>query len=79
MADKVMPKRFHLKRPELAQEVASALADCRDVRAHQRLLAMRLAASGQFTSQQIAQQLGISRRRFFDWVKTFKSDGWQVC
>ena len=79
MADKVMPKRFHLRQPELAQEVAAALAGCQDVKAHRRLLAMRMAASGQFTSQQIAQQLGISRRRFFDWVKTFKSDGWQVC
>jgi transposase len=75
VADKVMPKRFHLKRPELAQEVALALADCQDVKAHQRLLAMRMAASGQFTSQQIALQLGISRRRFFDWVKLFKSSG----
>ena len=36
---------------------------------------MRMAASGQFTSQQIAEQLGISRRRFFDWVKTVKSSG----
>ena len=71
----MMPKRFRLKRPELAQEVAAALADCQDVKAHQRLLAMRMAASGQFTSQQIAEQLGISRRRFFDWVKTVKSSG----
>jgi hypothetical protein len=61
-----MPKRFHLKRPELAQEVAGVLADCQDIKAHRRLLAMRMAASGQFTSQQIAQQLGISRRRFFE-------------
>jgi transposase-like protein len=59
----------------LAQEVALALADCQDVKAHQRLVAMRMAVSGQFTSQQIAQQLGISRRRFFDWVKIFKSSG----
>jgi hypothetical protein len=46
VADKVMPKRFHLKRPKLAQEVVAALADCQDVKAHQRLLAMRMAASG---------------------------------
>jgi transposase len=71
----MMPKRFHLNEPGLAQEVAAALADCQDVKAHQRLLAMRMAASGQFTSQQIADQLGISRRRFFDWVKLLKSGG----
>jgi transposase len=75
MAEKEMPKRFHLKRPELAQAVVAALADCQDVKAHQRLLAMRMAASGQFTAQQIAEQLGISRRRFFDWVKALKSGG----
>jgi transposase len=71
----MMPKRFHLNEPDLAQEVAVALADCQDVKNHQRLLAMRMAASGQFTAQQIAEQLGISRRRFFDWVKMLKSGG----
>jgi transposase len=70
-----MPKRFQLKRPELAQEVAVALVNCQEVKAHQRLLAMRMAASGQFTAQQIAEQLGISRRRFFDWVKALKNGG----
>ena len=34
-----MPKRFHLKRPDLAREVAEALAGCKDVVAQQRLLA----------------------------------------
>src|SRR5579863_9984649 len=72
---RMMPKRFHLNEPGLAQEVSAALAGCQDVKAHQRLLAMRMAASGQFTSQQIAEQLGISRRRFFDWVKLLKSGG----
>jgi transposase len=75
MADEVMPKRFHLKRPDLAQAVATALAGCKDVNAHQRLLAMRLAASGQFTAAQIAEQIGISRRRFFHWVNALKAGG----
>lgn len=70
-----MPKRFHLKEPDLAQAVAVALSGCKDVKTHQRLLAMRMAASGEFTSQQIAEQLGISRRRFFDWVKILKIKG----
>jgi len=75
MAKKCMPKRFHLKDPELAQAVATALSDCKDVKSHQRLLAVRMAASGEFTAQQIAEQLGISRRRFFDWIKMLKSGG----
>jgi len=70
-----MPKRFHLNEPELAQAVAVALSGCKNVRMHQRLLAMRMAASGQFTSQQIAEQLGVSCRRFFDWVKMLRSGG----
>ena len=55
MAEKSMPKRFHLNRPDLAQAVVAALSGCKDVKAQQRLLAMRLAASGQFTAAQIAE------------------------
>ena len=70
-----MPKRFHLNRPDLAQAVAAALPGCQDVKAQQRLLAMRLAASGQFTAGQIAEQIGISRRQFFHWVNALKAGG----
>ena len=70
-----MPKRFHLKRPDLAQVVAAALSQCQDVKAQQRLLAMRLAASGQFSAAQIAEQIGISRRQFFHWVNALKAGG----
>jgi transposase len=75
MANRVMPKRFHLKRPDLAEDVVGALATCKDVKSQQRLLAMRLAASGQLTAAQIAEQIGISRRRFFHWVKVLKRGG----
>ena len=70
-----MPERFHLQQPELAQAVATALARCRDVKDQQRLLTMRLAASGQFTATEIAQQLQISRRQFFNWVAALKAGG----
>ena len=71
-----MPKRFHLKRPELAAAVATALAaGVKDVQSHRRLLAMRLAASGEFTAAQIAEQIGVSRRQFFHWVNALKSGG----
>ena len=75
MANEAMPKRFHLNRSDLAQAVAAALSDCKDVKSHQRLLAMRLAASGQFTAAQIATQLGVSRRQFFHWVNALKAGG----
>ena len=75
LADGVMPKRYHLKRPDLATAVTTALAECKEVRSHQRLLAMRLAASGQLTAAQIAEQIGISRRQFFHWVNALKAGG----
>lgn len=70
-----MPKRFHLNNPELAQAVSAALAKCQDIKDQERLLAMRMAASGQFTAAQIAAQLGLSRRQFFNWVKAAKAGG----
>jgi hypothetical protein len=42
MAETVVPKRFHLTRPDLAQAVAAALPQCQDVKAQQRPLAMGL-------------------------------------
>ncbi len=70
-----MPKRFHLNRPDLAQAVVAALRGCKDAKDQQRLLAMRLAATGQFSAAQIAEQIGISRRQFFHWVSALKAGG----
>jgi transposase len=70
-----MPKGFHLNRPDLATTVANALPACNDVTNQQRLLAMRLASSGQLTAAQIAEQVGISRRQFFNWVSALKTGG----
>jgi transposase len=64
-----------LNRPDLAQAVAAELKTCQEVKSQQRLLAARLAASGQMTAAQIAEQLGISRRRFFDWMNALQSGG----
>jgi transposase len=70
-----MPKRFHLNRPDRAREVTEALANCQDVSDQQRLLAMRLACGGQLTAAQIAEQVGISRRQFFNWIGDLKAGG----
>ena len=75
VSEEGMPKRFHLKRPELAVAVSRALAECEEVGLQRRLLAMRLAASGQFTAAQIAEQIGVSRRQFFHWVNALKAGG----
>jgi len=55
--------------------IAAEMRKCRDVQALRRLLAARLAVCGELTAGQIAGQLGISRRRFFDWMKALKSRG----
>lgn len=70
-----MPKRYHLNRPDLAQAVAVQLRQCKDSTHQRRLLAARMAGSGEFTAAQIAEQLGISRRRFFDWMNALKAGG----
>ena len=70
-----MPKRFHLNQPDHAKAVAAALGTCHNVPDQRRLLAMRLAASGQLTAAQIAEQVGISRRQFFNWVSALKEGG----
>jgi transposase len=72
-----MPKRFHLNCPGQAKAVADAVATCQDVSDQRRLLAMRLAASGQLTASQIAEQMGMSRRQFFNWVGALKGGGVQ--
>jgi transposase len=66
---------MHLNRPGLAEAVVTALEQCQNVKDHQRLLAMRMAASGEFTAAQITEQLEISRRQFFNWLTALKKGG----
>ncbi len=70
-----MPKRYHLNRPDLAAALAAEWRTCQEVKDQKRLLAARLAASGQLTGGQIAEQVGLSRRRFFDLMKKLKAGG----
>lgn len=70
-----MHKRIHLNRPDLAQAVRAALETCQHVKDHQRLLAMRMVASGEFTAAQIAEHLEVSRRQIFNWLTVLKKGG----
>jgi len=70
-----MPKRIHLHRPDLAQAVTAALETCQNVKDQQRLLAMRLVASGGYTAAQIAEHLEVSRRQLFNWLAALKKGG----
>src|ERR1039458_581614 len=75
LVNKTVPKRFYYNRPELEQAAAIALRTCVRTKDHQRLIAMRLAASGQCTAAEIAKYVQISRRQFFLWVAVFKKHG----
>jgi transposase len=70
-----MRRRIHLNQPDCAKAVVAALAQCRNVKDHQRLLAMRMAVSGEFTATQIARHLEVSRRQFFNWLTALKKGG----
>jgi transposase len=59
----------------MAKAISAELRQCKDTKSQQRLLAARMAASGQFTAAQIAEQIGVSRRRFFDWMNALKGGG----
>jgi len=66
---------MHLHRPDLAQDVSAALEACQNVKDQQRLLAMRLVASGSYTAEQIAMHLKVSRRQLFNWMTALKESG----
>jgi biotin operon repressor len=70
-----VPKRYQLNRPDLVAEAAFQLKACKDAHSQKRLLATRIAATGQFTAEQIAEQIGISRRQFFNWMHALKAGG----
>jgi transposase len=70
-----MPKRYRM----ISRYAASLIADERgfhpNENGRQRLLAVHMAVSGNYTAVQIAKRVGISRRRFFDWMNKFKRGG----
>jgi len=63
----------------ISRYAASLIADERgfhpNENGRQRLLAVHMAVSGNYTAVQIAKRVGISRRRFFDWMNKFKRGG----
>jgi transposase len=70
-----MPKRLQLIGVDSVAELEGAMRQCDQVGDYQRLLAIRLASSRLLTAAQIAHQLAISRRLFFQWVKRFQQGG----
>jgi len=70
-----MPKKFQLQRPELSEELAGKLAGAQRVRDHQRLMAVRLAMSGELTLAQIGKAVGRARSTVAEWMRVVRASG----
>ena len=70
-----MSKRFKLVGPEELEEVEEALKKTRELRARQRLKAIRLGILGQSTMEEVAGKVGVSRATIGTWAKNFRAGG----
>jgi transposase len=70
-----MAKKFHLERPELADELKNKQASAQRGRDHQRLSAVRLAMSGELTLAQIAKAVGRARSTVAEWMRVARGSG----
>lgn len=70
-----MAKKFQLERPELAEELAGKQARAERARDHQRLMAVRLAMSGELTLAPIAKAVGKARSTVAEWMRVVRASG----
>ena len=70
-----MAKKFQLERPELAEELVGKQASAERARDHQRLMAVRLAMSGELTLAQIAKAVGKARSTVAAWMRMVRASG----
>lgn len=70
-----MPKTFQLNKPELAAEVEQRFLQGGSPRVMERLSAVRMAMSGEFTLAQIGLAVGRDRSRIGAWMKVVREDG----
>ena len=68
-------RKLHLKVPEVAEMIDKRHAQERDGRLKNRLLAIKLAARGESTAEEIADLCGIARGHLFRWIATVRKDG----
>jgi transposase len=64
-----MAKKFRLNQPGVAEEVRRRLRQAAGPREQQRLLALKLALSGEFTLEQIGKAVDRSRATVADWMR----------
>jgi transposase len=68
-------KKLQLGRPEVAAGVDEKYAKEREGWRKSRLLAVKLAAAGEYTSSEVADLCGISRGHLFVWLKIVREEG----
>ena len=64
-----------LELPEVSEVVGELYRKEKDGRRKNRLLAIKLVAAGESTSQQVADVCGITRTHLFKWLKTLREQG----
>ncbi len=70
-----MPKLYKLIGSVGLPEIERALKGSVEAKAHQRLLAIRLALLGNYTTAEIAKTVGTSRASLWNWIWKFQEEG----
>ena len=60
---------------DYTQEISDRLRRCSDDISRRRLIALRMAATGEFTAARIARQVGICPRQVHNWLSVFAARG----
>ena len=70
-------RQLVLGRPDLSGEIEERYRNETDVRSKVRLLCIKLAATGEYTSEQVAKICGKSQSTIFVWFKAFREHGFE--
>src|SRR3990167_8105 len=70
--------KLKLGRPDLGLKIEQRYRREKDARSKTRLLCVKLAAEGSSSAEQIAGICGCSRASVFEWMKVFRSGGFQA-
>jgi transposase len=70
-------RQLVLGRPDLSGEIEERYRKETDVRSKVRLLCVKLAATGEYTSEQVSKICGKSQSSIFVWFKAFRENGFE--
>jgi transposase-like protein len=73
----IRTRQLVLGRPDLSGEFEERYRNKKDVRSKVRLLCVKLAATGEYTSEEVAKICGKSQSSIFVWFKAFRERGFE--